>query len=235
MKEIRERLDEIAEERTQFHLNEVVPQSGAEVGEERQTGSIITQSHVYGRDEDKEIIVENLVNPVACCDDIFVYPIVGIGGLGKTTLAQMVYNDERVCMHFELRIWVCISEDFSVKKIIKAIIGSATGTACEDLDLYPLQRRLQDILNRKRYLLVLDDVWSEDEEKWDRLKCVLACGSTGASIIVTTQSRKVASIMGTFPMHHLSGLSEDECWLPWTRERRTPKPCCNRERDSEEM
>ncbi|XP_031281364.1 putative disease resistance protein RGA3 [Pistacia vera] len=213
MREIRERLDEIAEERTKFHLNEVVLQRGAEVGEERQTGSIITQSHVYGRDEDKEIIVENLVNHVACCDDISVYPIVGIGGLGKTTLAQVVYNDERVSMHFELRIWVCISEDFSVKKIIKAIIGSATGTACEDLELDPLQRRLQDILNRKRYLLVLDDVWSEDEEKWDRLKCVLACGSKGASIIVTTRSRKVASIMGTLPMHHLSGLSEDECWL----------------------
>ncbi|XP_031256452.1 putative disease resistance protein RGA3 isoform X1 [Pistacia vera] len=213
MKEIRERLDEIAEERIQFHLNEVVSQRGAVVGEERQTGSIITQSHVYGRDEDKEIIVENLVNHVASCDDISVYPVVGIGGLGKTTLAQVVYNDERVSMHFELRIWVCISEDFSVKKIIKAIIESATGTACEDLDLDPLQRRLQDILNRKRYLLVLDDVWSEDEEKWDRLKCVLACGSAGASIIVTTRSRKVASIMGTLPMHHLSGLSEDECWL----------------------
>ncbi|KAJ0082803.1 hypothetical protein Patl1_10138 [Pistacia atlantica] len=72
---------------------------------------------------------------------------------------------------------------------------------------------MREIRERKRYLLVLDDVWSEDEEEWDRLKCVLACGSKGASIIVTTRSRKVAFIMGTLPMHHLSGLSEDECWL----------------------
>ncbi|KAI9198722.1 hypothetical protein LWI28_021204 [Acer negundo] len=115
--------------------------------------------------------------------------------------------------HFELRIWVCISEDFSVKRIIKAIIESATGTACEALDLDPLQKRLQDLLNGKMYLLVLDDVWNEDQEKWDRLKHVLACGSKGASIIVTTRIKRVASIMGTIPLHQLSGLTEDEWWL----------------------
>ncbi|XP_031279488.1 putative disease resistance protein RGA3 [Pistacia vera] len=135
-------------------------------------------------------------SPTTCFDDISIYPAISSGGLGKTTLAQVVYNDERVSMHFELRIWVCISEDFSVKKIIKAF-----------------KRRLQSILNRKRYLPELNDVWSEDEEKWDRLKCVLACGLKGASIIVTARSRKVASIMGTLPMHHLSRLSEDECSL----------------------
>ncbi|CAL5394461.1 unnamed protein product [Camellia sinensis] len=69
------------------------------------------------------------------------------------------------------------------------------------------------MLNGKRYLLVLDDVWGEDQDNWDRLKYFLACGSKGASIIVTTRVAKVASIMGTVPAHHLSLLSEEDCWL----------------------
>ena len=150
MRDIRERLDEIAEERSKFHLIEGGVQGRLDVLENRQTGSIITESKVYGRDEDKEKIIEHLVEVVADSDDISVYPIVGLGGLGKTTLAQMVFNDERVIRHFELRIWVCISEDFSVKRIIKAIIESVTRTACDALDLDPLQKRLQGILNGKR-------------------------------------------------------------------------------------
>ncbi|XP_044496190.1 putative disease resistance protein RGA3 [Mangifera indica] len=212
MREITDRLDEIAQERSKFHLNEFVSNRGNEVTERRQTASVITQSQVYGRDEDKEKIIECLVKRVACCDCISIYPIVGLGGLGKTTLAQVVFNDERVKSHFEVRIWVCVSEDFNVRRIVKAIIESASGTTCEFLDLDPLQRRLQDLLNEKRYLLVLDDVWNEDQDMWDRLKFVLACGSKGASIIVTTRINRVASIMGTFPQHNLSGLLEDDCW-----------------------
>ncbi|XP_044496195.1 putative disease resistance protein RGA3 [Mangifera indica] len=212
MREITERLDEIAQERSKFHLNEFVSDRRNEVTERRQTASIITQSHVYGRDEDKEKIIECLVKRVACCDDISIYPIVGLGGLGKTTLAQVVFNDERVKSHFEVRIWVCVSEDFNVRRIVKAIIESASGTTCEFLDLDPLQRRLQELIKEKRYLLVLDDVWNEDQDLWDRLKFVLACGSKGASIVVTTRINRVASIMGTLPHHNLSGLLEDDCW-----------------------
>ncbi|KAL5738787.1 hypothetical protein ACOSP7_031548 [Xanthoceras sorbifolium] len=212
MRDIRKRLDEIAEERSKFHLIEGGTERRSDVIANRQTGSVPTQSRVYGRDEDKERIVECLVEKVSGFDGVSVYPIVGLGGLGKTTLAQTVYNDERIGSHFELRIWVCVSEDFSVRRIIKAIIESATRAACEDLQLDPLQKRLQEILNRKRYLLVLDDVWNEDQEKWDSLKSVLACGSRGASIIVTTRITTVASIMGTLPLHQLSGLTEDDCW-----------------------
>ncbi|KAK2633745.1 hypothetical protein Ddye_028537 [Dipteronia dyeriana] len=213
MRDIRERLDEIAEERLKFHLMEGGVERRSRVIENRQTGSIITQSQVYGREEDKERIVECLVEKVAGSDNVSVYPIVGLGGLGKTTLAQMVFNDERIMSHFELRIWVCVSEDFSLSRIIKDIIESATGSACENLELDPLQEVLQSLSHEKlRYLLVLHGVWNEDQEKWDRLKYVLACGSRGASIIVTTRIQTVASHMGTMPLHQLSGLTEDDCW-----------------------
>ena len=69
------------------------------------------------------------------------------------------------------------------------------------------------MLKRKGYLIVLDHVWDEDPEKWDALKYSLACGSKGTSVIITTRLEKVASIMGSILPHHLSFLSDEDCWL----------------------
>ncbi|PON94773.1 NB-ARC domain, LRR domain containing protein [Trema orientale] len=212
MKEVGDALDQIANERTKFHLREFVGERQTQVRKRYETSSIITQPHVYGREEDKERIVGFLVNEAVNSNDVSVYCIVGLGGMGKTTLAQLVYNDERVVEHFELKIWVCVSDDFDVKRLVKAILESETGSACEALELDPLQKRLQDVLRRKKFLLVLDDVWNEDQEQWDNLKYVLACGSNGSCTVVTTRLKKVATITGTVPMHQLSGLSEDDCW-----------------------
>jgi len=212
MKSIRERLDEIADERSKFHLIEIVRERRSGVLDWRQTTSIITQPQVYGRDEDNNKIVEFLVGDGSSFADLSVYPIVGVGGIGKTTLAQLIFNHESVVNHFDLRIWVCVSEDFSLKRMTKAIIESASGHACEELDLEPLQRKLLDLLQRKRYLLVLDDVWDDESENWQRLRSVLACGGKGASILVTTRLPKVAATMGTVSSHNLSKLCDNDCW-----------------------
>ncbi|KAF3449631.1 hypothetical protein FNV43_RR10362 [Rhamnella rubrinervis] len=216
MKEIIDRLDEVSNERMKFHLHEMVEDKRPifHARERRQTGPLITQPQVYGREEDNKMIVEFLVGNATDCEDVSIYPIVGLGGMGKTTLAQLVFNDKRVIMHFELKIWVCVSDDFDVKRLMRAIIeSSGSGRACDALEMAPLQTRLRDILENKRFLVVLDDVWNEDQEEWDRLKYVMSCGSKGSSIVVTTRLQKVASIVGTVPMHHLSGLSENNCWL----------------------
>ncbi|KAK7359118.1 hypothetical protein VNO77_01064 [Canavalia gladiata] len=212
MKRISERLHEIAEERRDFHLHETVEERRSEVIEWRQTTSIITQPQIYGREKDEIKIVNLLVGDASNFMDLLVYPIVGMGGLGKTTLAQLVFNHQMVVNHFDLRIWVCVSEDFNLKRVSKAIIESASGQGCEDFDLEPLQRNLQELVQGKRYLLVLDDVWNDDQEKWERLKYVLTCGAKGASVLVTTRLTMVASIMGTVPPHQLSMLSENDCW-----------------------
>ncbi|XP_050905575.1 putative disease resistance protein RGA1 isoform X2 [Lathyrus oleraceus] len=212
MKRIRERLDEIAQERSKFHLMEIVREKRSGVLEWRQTTSIITQPQVYGREQDKDRIINFLVGDASSFKDLSVYPIVGLGGLGKTTLAQLIFNHDKVVSHFELRIWVCVSEDFSLNRMTRAIIESTSGHACAEMDLDPLQRKLQDLIKGKRYLLVLHDVWDDEQENWQRLKSVLACGRKGASILVTTRLLKVAAIMGTIPPHDLSILSDTDCW-----------------------
>lgn len=94
-----------------------------------------------------------MVGDASAFEDLSLYPTVGLGGLGKTTLAQLIFNHERIVDHFELRVWVCASEDFSFKRIINAIIESTSGHATADMDSEPLQRRLLDLLQRKRYFL----------------------------------------------------------------------------------
>ncbi|KAI3468559.1 hypothetical protein Pfo_025222 [Paulownia fortunei] len=216
MKQVTDKLDAVAAEREKFHLREMAIERPHEVAATRETGSILNESdHVYGREEDKEKIVDILVNHVRDNQEISILPIIGIGGLGKTTLAQLVFKDQRVVEHFDKKLWVCVSDNFDVKTLVKAMIESATGvgSASDLIHLDALQRRLLELLNQKRYLLVLDDVWNEHQEKWSVLRNVLACGSTGASIILTTRLKKVADIMGTLPAHYLTGLSEEHCWM----------------------
>ncbi|XP_010271394.1 PREDICTED: putative disease resistance protein RGA3 [Nelumbo nucifera] len=90
-----------------------------------------------------------------------------MGGIGKTTLAQIVYNDPTVENHFHLRAWVCASEDFDVKRLTKQVIESITYNHCELDFIESLQVRLRKILKGRRLLLVLDDLGSDhDEDCW---------------------------------------------------------------------
>ncbi|XP_026656901.2 putative disease resistance protein RGA4 [Phoenix dactylifera] len=176
-----------------------------------QSHSYVDGSEVIGREEDIEKIVKLLLDHENN-QNVAVLPIVGMGGLGKTTLAQLIYNDERVQKHFQPRIWVCVSDEFDVAKLAKGIIASATGVECELSTMELLQRRLREVVSGKRYLLVLDDIWNEDQAKWDELKTLLATGGEGSRIVVTTRSERASSIMGTLGTYPLPYLTEEDSW-----------------------
>ncbi|XP_027181800.1 disease resistance protein RGA2-like [Coffea eugenioides] len=211
MKEILEKFNAIADERKDLGLSD--QKRGTYFNASRETGSTVNEPEVLGRDEEKGQIVDILMKEKDRDDqNVSVLPIVGVGGLGKTTLAQLVFNDERIAKHFEPKLWVWVSGDFDGKRIIKALINSIQRTPTGELELAPLQRNLQELLRGKRYLIVLDDVWNEDPEEWEKLKSVLECGSKGSSIVTTTRMEKVATIMGTLETHRLLSLSDDQCW-----------------------
>ncbi|XP_028065745.1 putative disease resistance protein RGA3 [Camellia sinensis] len=219
IEDMRDRLDAIAGEKNKFHLREGVVETGEVCGMERgQTDSMVNESEIYGRTDEKEMIIEMLLNNSSDLDDdVSVYAMCGMGGLGKTTLAQLVYNDRRVDSHFDLRIWVCVSVDFDVERLTREILESIEGGGCSISNLDTLLRRLQEKLFGKRFLLVLDDVWNEYHEKWDRLQNALKCGAKGCTVIVTTRIQKVALIMATLPIHHMARLSEDDSWSLFKR------------------
>ncbi|XP_057957197.1 putative disease resistance protein RGA3 [Malania oleifera] len=181
--------------------------------------SQIIESHSFqddpkvGRENDVLTIVNKVTS--SSSNDVSVIPIVGMGGIGKTTLAQLIYNDERVKEHFDVRIWVCVSENFDVKRILKKILESLTKESCGIENLDTILENIKDKLEGKIYLLILDDVWNEDPNKWENLRNGLLgvrSKKVGNSIVVTTRSHNVASIMKTLPPHHLGTLSEEYCW-----------------------
>ncbi|KAM3741737.1 hypothetical protein ACB098_07G019500 [Castanea mollissima] len=214
LKNVRDRLDAISKEKSGFHLSEGVINTEVVDVEKRQTDSLVNESKIYGRDEEKEKIIEVLLTNVSNDqDNLAIYAVWGMGGLGKTTLAQLVYNDVRVENHFELRIWVCVSDDFHIRRLVKAIIESLDGSACSLSELDPLQQCLQEKLRGRRFLIVLDDVWNENHEEWDRLKHSLMCGMKGSMVIVTTRIETIARMMATvLPIHHIGFLSDDDSW-----------------------
>ncbi|CAB4289926.1 unnamed protein product [Prunus armeniaca] len=180
----------------------------------RETGSCVVDSKIYGRDDEKEKLVKLLVSKGTSQDGYATcIPVIGIGGIGKTTLTQLAYNDERVVKHFDSRIWIFVSEDFDVKKIMKTAIECATEDECKLSEIEILQSRLSKLLQKKRYLIVLDDVWTEDQDDWDNLIPLLTGGLDGCKIIVTTRSQKIPFVMD-FPNSpfYLNGLKNDDCW-----------------------
>lgn len=133
IKEIRESLDEIAADISKFNFRAGSVTVYADIGlqngyEKEETHSFVLPSTVIGRDKDKEEMVRSLMWE---CDreNVSIAAIVGIGGLGKTTLAKMLYNDERVVSYFQLKMWVWAYGNFDVRSIASKILS--TGTADE--------------------------------------------------------------------------------------------------------
>ncbi|XP_060183437.1 disease resistance protein RGA2-like [Lycium barbarum] len=171
---------------------------------------MLLKSGVVGRDIDRDIVVEMLLKSGNEAN-LFVFPVVGVGGIGKTTLAKLVYNDPRIVSHFQLRLWVHVSRVFKVEKLLEHIVNSVREDICENLDVNELQNLVQETVCEKNYLIVLDDVWNEDPVKWDELKKLLMVGACGTKILVTTRLEEVASMMGTVPAYCLKGLLSEDC------------------------
>ncbi|KAJ6960675.1 hypothetical protein NC653_038637 [Populus alba x Populus x berolinensis] len=109
LKNVREKLAAIADEKNKFNLTPQVGDIAADTYDGRLTSSLVNESEICGRGKEKEELVNILLSNA---DNLPIYAIWGMGGLGKTTLSQMVYNEERVKLQFSLRIWVCVSTDF---------------------------------------------------------------------------------------------------------------------------
>ncbi|KAK9212439.1 hypothetical protein WN943_001821 [Citrus x changshan-huyou] len=134
-----------------------------------------------------------------------------MGGIGKTTLARLVYNDKEV-EGFNPKAWVCVSEDFDVLKITKAILESVTSSPSNLKDLNQVQIQLEKAIAGQKFLIVLDNVWSKNYGLWKTLKSPFMAGTPGSKIIVTTRSVDVALTLGPIDYYNLELLSDDDCW-----------------------
>ncbi|RVW92781.1 putative disease resistance RPP13-like protein 1 [Vitis vinifera] len=138
IKEITNRLEELSTKNVGLGLRK----GTVELGLERVDGTTSTWQRppttslidepVHGRDDDKKVIIEMLLKDEGGESNFGVIPIVGIGGMGKTTLAQLIYRDDEIVKHFEPRVWVCVSDESDVEKLTKIILNAVSPDEIRD-------------------------------------------------------------------------------------------------------
>ncbi|KAK4259962.1 hypothetical protein QN277_003143 [Acacia crassicarpa] len=159
--------------------------------------------------------MEFLLNQLLAVDAGRVVSILGMGGLGKTTLAKKLYNHSKIHNHFDCRAWVYVSKEYRKRDILLGILKDADsfgGNEIERLERLreeDMMNRLHTILDEKRYLVVLDDIWSM--EVWDSLESAFPRGKMGSKILLTTRDMKIGKHAGGGGNpHKLRTLTEGE-------------------------
>ncbi|XXG70999.1 hypothetical protein AAC387_Pa07g0353 [Persea americana] len=196
------------------NINEVGESSSSQsLQEHRRISTAVEDSEleVVGLQDELNHVKEQLMSggPRRCVISIF-----GMGGLGKTTLAKKVYHD--VKKQFDCHAFIYLSQQFAIKDVLMRIIKCVTIPSQEDikkiekLNLEELSTMLHGDLKKKRYLVVIDDIWSI--EAWEKINRILPDGMKGSRVMLTTRNEEVASHADPRHPHKMRFLNGKEGW-----------------------
>ena len=190
MREVRERLENISKQRQEFSFTAGNSSYAQQVIDDRATSSEVIEVDVLGRDQDKQKVM-TLLSQASSSSDFIILPIYGIGGIGKTTLAKLVFNDAHF-MDYE-KAWVYVSQTFDSNKVAEIIRSERQNNQTH---LTNTQEPDTDPPAPKNILIVLDDLWENRAIKIDELKRslkLLCSGRNKVHVIVTTRDAEIAS------------------------------------------
>ncbi|CAN6197930.1 unnamed protein product [Urochloa humidicola] len=215
MKNMKEELRKINREFREFNFSQGSSSPAVEQHDDvRETSSRLPEKTIIGRNREKHEIIR-LLSAGTNSDVTLIIAIHGLGGIGKSTLAQLVYNDAQF-KKYDHRIWVYVSRYFSLKKIGSSIISliQMEGGQQNRDTLEVINQCLDNLLHGKKVLIVLDDLWEDDDTELEKLRSMLHVGKKGSMIdvIVTTRNEDIARKVSTNKSYKLQPLKEDTCW-----------------------
>ncbi|TVU45638.1 hypothetical protein EJB05_05129 [Eragrostis curvula] len=232
IQELNQRLLDLEKRSSRFHsitqaINSSAPSISKAVSflpnHNRKTGSGIIQSDVVGEkiEQDTKKIVDLLIKKVDGHEGsndknvVVAAAITGTGGIGKTTLAKMVFNHTTVEENFNKRIWLSTNKEVNLISVLQNIItdlGSSYDVSMGDKTR--LEKALEEAVCKKKFLLVMDDVWSESENVWSEvLRVPLSHGAPGSRVLVTTRNVGVARKMKAHVIHRVDKLEQEAAWI----------------------
>nr|CAB3492297.1 unnamed protein product [Digitaria exilis] len=221
IKELNQRLENIHKEADRFKFNINLgsnPEPRKLTDAERsvqKTTSEFNESAIVGEkiEQDTRELVQLLIT--SDNHDIKMLSVVGTGGMGKTTLAQKIFNDSTVREHFKVKVWLSITQHFDETELLRTSIEHAGGVHGGAQDKTLLTRTLTETLSTGRFLLVLDDMWSD--QAWSHILSVpirnASLKKPGNWVLITTRFRDLAQRMGaSFYQHHVKPLNDEDAW-----------------------
>eukprot|EP01018_Ginkgo_biloba_P014692 Gb_27427 [translate_table: standard] len=205
IKDVKDRIQSILGNATELNLIHNLTDDHTRLPAEayRKKSSLLSnETQTVGMEEKIEMIMNWLNDP-----ETRVIAVVGMGGLGKTFLLQNVFK--RAKKSFSSSIWLSISQDYSVKEL-QADIGEKIGLPnLKDVSLEAAGESIHERLQGQRSLIVLDDVWEEEDRLVERIG--LPIEST-CKIVITSRMKAVCTKMGADRVYDMELLSEDDSW-----------------------
>ncbi|KAJ8439583.1 LOW QUALITY PROTEIN: hypothetical protein Cgig2_024170 [Carnegiea gigantea] len=166
------------------------------------------------RDRDRDNIISMLLESSTAQETFSMVCIVGIGGMGKTTLAQYVFSNDRVKSHFDMMIWVYVPQVLIAEDVMQSMVAFATDEAHLQWGMLQLQYHFPRQITNKKILLVLDNVWDHKllSLQWQELRGLIGFCAPGSMVLTTTRSVGVAKTMGIVNRYMLEDLKKEDSW-----------------------
>ena len=188
----------------------------------RRSYSHVVDEDTVGVDGNVKILVEQLLVMESSenrCSSSSIVAIWGMGGLGKTTLAKKVYHEDRVRRHFECFAWSSVSQQFNIRALVQEILiklmpphSKEQRKEIEKMSDDEVVKRVYQIQEEKKCLVILDDVWST--EAWETLRPAFPLHkASNSKIVITTRNKAVASHADPRALlYQPKCLTDDESW-----------------------